>query len=1044
MNTIITWWANNKVAANLLMLGILLGGIISFFMMEREMDPYVEFPGAQISVSWLGASPQDIEEQLVVRMEEAVSDIDGIDRMWAVATESSARLIVIGKNGVDGNAFMQDITREINAISTFPSAAEPAQVSQFKNRNEMMRIAVSGDVDEKLLKRTAEKIRRDIALLPFIPNVTLFGVRGEEVSIEVSETALRKYGLTIQNVADAVRSTSLNISAGSVRTGVGNVQLRTRNLADNKQDFENIVVRQLAGGAIVRVKDVAMVIDGFEQVNLLATMNGERTILVQIESGPQMDIVQAAKGVNAYMKENAGTLPHGITMTLWNDSAIDYSSRINTIGSNFFTGLILVFITLFLFLRPKIAFWVSVGIATAFAGGLALLPLFGVSFNMISTFAFLLVIGVIVDDAIIVGEAIHARTEDGETDLLAAVNGTNMVTKPVIFAVLTTMIFFAPWMFLSGGTSEFTRSISLVVIFALAFSLIESLLILPAHLAHLKPVNPKSKITRMQAKIANSLLWVAQELYRPAMRFCLKRRYLTAATFLSTMVLSVGLLSSGIVKTSFMPESESDQIDITVELPEGTPYSRTLEVLEQIQVAEKTLVDEVNDTTSGEGKLIENWYTRARDNNVLALVKLVPPETRTLSAQETADRLRELIGVVPDAEKISVNYKNNNNNQPPIEYVLNSSNLDALNASAEDLMGQLRSYEGVYNVANDAQSSVEEVQFDLKDGAQALGITSADVARQIRQGFFGEEVQRLPRDGEDVRVFVRYPRSDRESLDFLGQINIRTNDGRELPLHTIADLHFEKGISVIIRRERQRAIIISAEVLPERINEIRDALKDDFFEAFDARHPEITRGSIGRAQGEAQFMKEIGILMLIAIGVAYFLIAVAFRSYAEPLLILLAAIPFCFTGAMIGHLLLGVPLSLMSYLGISAAAGVAVNDNLVLLDYVHKLRAPKEEGGMGMDGAQALLEAGTRRFRPILLTSLTTFVGLVPLMMERSIQAQWLVPIGVALAFGVLFALLVTLFFVPALYGIGADIRRSFIRIVLRKKQTGFTALLAE
>ncbi|MBL4871532.1 MAG: efflux RND transporter permease subunit, partial [Robiginitomaculum sp.] len=803
MKNIITWWAGNKVAANLLMIGIILGGIVSFFMMEREMEPYVEFPGAQISVTWLGASPQDIEEQIVVRLEEAVSSVDGIDRLWSRANESSARLWVIGKNGIDGDAFIQDITREINAISTFPAAAEPAQVSQFRNRNEIMRIAVSGDVGEKLLKRTAEKVRREIALLPFVPSVTLFGTRGEEVSIEVSEVNLKRYGLTLQNVADAVRASSLNASAGTVRTGLGNIQIRTRNLADDKTDFENIVVRQLAGGATVLVKDVATVIDGFEQVNLLATVNGERTVLVQIQSGPNMDVVKMAKAVREYMEENADTLPPGVSMTLWDDASVVYSGRINTIGTNFLSGLILVFITLFLFLRPKVAFWVSIGIVTAFAGGLAFLPLFGVSFNMISTFAFLLVIGVIVDDAIIVGEAIHSRNEENQTGLTAAIGGTNMVTKPVIFAVLTTMIFFAPWMFLSGGTSEFTRAISLVVILALAFSLIESLLILPAHLAHLKPVNPKNPITRMQAKIAYSLVWVANNIYRPSMKFCLKRRYLTAAMFLSAMVLSVGLLTNGIVKTSFMPESESDQINITVDLPEGTPYTRTLQVLTQIQTAEKALEEEINESTSGKGKLIENWYTRSRDNQVLALVKLVPPETRTLTAKETATRLRELIGEVPDAEKIAVEYKDGNNNDPAIEYVLNATDLDALALASQDLIDQLRSYEGVFNVVNDTQSSVEEVQFDLKPGAQALGITSADIARQIRQGFFGEEVQRLPRDRQDVRVFVRYPAVDRTSLDFLSQIRIRANDGREIPLGVVADLRFEQGISSILRRERQ-------------------------------------------------------------------------------------------------------------------------------------------------------------------------------------------------------------------------------------------------
>ena len=1037
MENIVAWWANNKVAANLLMFAILIGGIVSFFMMEREMEPYVEFPGAYVNVVWLGASPQDIEEQIIVRLEEAASQIEGVDRLWTVANEGSGGMFVIGKQSLDPATFLQKIEREVNSISTFPAAAEPPSVRNFASQDEIFRIAVSGDVDERLLKRTAEKIRREVAMLPYVPSVELFGVRGEEVSIEVSETSLKRYGLTLNEVAAAVRGTSLNSSLGSVRTGLGPMQLRTRNQADSREEFENIIVRQLANGAVIRVGDVAEVIDGFEQVNLMATVNGKRTVLVQVMSGPNMDIVKMSDAVHEYMEKTKTELPAGITMTKWNDNADIYKSRINTIGWNFLSGLLLVFLTLLLFLRPKIALWTAAGIATAFAGGLALLPLFGVSFNMISTFAFLLVIGVIVDDAIIVGESIHAKTEEGFTGIDAAVSGTTMVLKPVIFAVLTTMIFFAPWMFLSGGTSEFTRAISLVVILALAFSLIESLLILPAHLAHLKPVNPKNPITRFQTRIANSLVWFAHHAYRPAMIFSLRRRYLTAAMFVGAMVLSIGLLTNGIVKTAFMPEGESDQISITVDLPEGTPYSRTLQVLKQIQLAEEDLEKEINDSTGGKGELIENWYTRSRDNQVLALVKLVPPETRTLSAKETADRLRALMGDVPDAESITVAYQDGNNG-PPIEYVLNAKDLDALSAAADDLMTKLRSYEGVYNVVNDTESSSDEVQFELKEGAEALGVTAADVARQVRQGFFGEEVQRLPRDGEDVRVYVRYPRADRESLDFLGQIRIRTNDGRELPLSAVAELRYDKGIARILRRERQRAIIVSAEVVPERIKEIRDSLKEDFFNDFDARHPLVTRGNIGRAQGEAQFMKEISVLLLIAVGVAYLLIAIAFRSYVEPILILFAAIPFCFTGAMIGHLMMGISLSLMSYLGIIAAAGVAINDNLVLLDYVHKLRAK------GMDGAQALVEAGTRRFRPILLTSLTTFVGLVPLMLEKSIQAQWLVPIGVALAFGVLFALLVTLFFVPALYGIGADIRRTFLRYVLLRKQSKFTALLEE
>lgn len=1034
MRKIVTWWASNPVAANLLMIALFIGGIVSFLTIEREMDPYVEFPGAVVSVSWPGASPQDIEEQIVIRLEEALSQVQGVSKMRGHAGEGGGTVVVEGTANMDEAVLLQDVKRAVDSINTFPAAAERPQIRLFQNRNEVIRVAVSGDesVTERELKRYAEKVRRDLALMPSVPAVDLFGVRGEEVSIEVSESALRQYGLTFSDVANAVRRSSVNSSSGQVRTDVGNMQLRTRNQADTQEDFENIIVSQSGSGAVIRIKDIATVLDGFEQVNLLATVNGKRTILVQVMSGPVMDIVSMSEDVLGYVENAGDSVPDGMSMTIWNNNNDDYVSRINTVGSNFFIGLILVGLTLQLFLRPYISRWVVIGIATAFAGGLMLLPQFGVSFNMISTFAFLLVIGVIVDDAIIVGEAIHFRTEQGDVGLEAAVNGTMMVIKPVVFAVITTMMFFAPWMFLSGGTSEFTRSISLVVILALLFSLVESLLILPAHLAHMKPHNPDTKIARVQKKFADSLTAISERVYRPAITFALRRRYFTASIFMGIMILTVGMVSNGIVKSEFFPSMESDQIAITVDLPEGTPYARTLEVLKDIQVAEAKLEEEIRER---DGALIENWYTRSRDNQVLALVKLVPPETRTLTAEETAQRLRELIGDVPDAENISVDYRDNNGGGG-LRYVLNAVDSDELQSAADDLMAKLRSFEGVYNVVNNSQSAAEEVQFELKPGAEALGITNADVSRQIRQGFFGDEVQRLPRDGEDVRVYVRYPRADRESLDFLQSLRIRTADGRELPLDAVANLRFEKGVSRILRRERQRAVVISAELASDRINEVRSALKDDFFDDFDARHPAVSRGSIGSSQDEEIMKREIMLFMLIAIGCAYFLVAVSFKSYWEPILILLAAIPFCYTGSILGHLTMGHTMNMLSTLGIFAAAGVAVNDNLVLIDYVHRLRDE------GMDGAEAMVEAGTRRFRPILLTSLTTFIGLLPLLMERSLQAQWLVPIGISLAFGVLFALFVTLFFVPSLYGIGADIRRGVIRQWTGVKQPKFTARL--
>lgn len=1020
MGGIVAWWAKNPVAANLLMLGLLIAGLISFFQIDREMDPYVEIPGAAVSVVWRGASPEDIEQQVTVRLEEAISRVEGVDKLWSMSRENVGILWVIGKQSMDSDAFLQRIKREVDSIPTLPAAAEKPQIQQFRNNNEIMRVALSGDVDERLLKREAEKMRRGLALLPHVPRVELFGTRNEEVSIEVSEETLRQYGLTFSEVANAVRAASLNQSSGNVRTAVGDMQLRTRQLADTQKDFENIIVRQEPGGATIRVGDVANVIDGFEDVNLLATMNGKRTVLVQVMNGPHMDVTKLAKEVKAYLKKAEKELPPGITVSLWDDASLVFKDRIHTISSNFLSGMVLVVITLLLFLRPIIAFWVSVGIAVAFAGGLAFLPVMGVSFNMISSFAFLLVIGVIVDDAIIVGEAIHREHEHGKFGPDAAIRGTKMVIKPVIFAVFTTMIFFAPWMFLSGATREFTRSISLVVILALTFSLVESLFILPSHLAHLKPQKEDSRLARFQLALANSIVRFAHKVYRPVMAWTVKHRWTTVATFVVIMMLAVGLTAHNVVKFTFMPETESDQVSINVDMPDGTPYSRTLEVLKQIQVAEKKLETEVN---SANGTLIENWYTRTHGTNILALVKLVDADKRFITAKETAERLRELIGDVPDAQDIKVEYRSGDTD-PAIQYVLNSTNLKELPKAAEDLMAQLRTYQGIFNVVNDSQSASDEVQFKLRAGAQALGISLADVSRQVRQCYYGDEVQRLPRDGEDVRVFVRCPKAARESLDYMKNLRIRTADAREVPLAAVAEFSYGPGISRILRRERQRAIVVSAEAPTERIEDIRKDMKENFFPEFEKRYPDVSRGNIGRAEGQAEFMQEILTLSIIAIGIAYILLAIAFRSYFEPLLILLAAIPFCYAGSVFAHLAFGMNMTMLSLLGMMAAAGVAVNDNLVMLDYVQRLR----EEGFG--GGRALVESGVERFRPILLTSLTTFVGLLPLMMERSIQAQFLIPVGLSLAFGVFFALFVTLFLVPSLYAIGADIRRFFTSLL--------------
>ena len=1020
MNKLIEWWARNSVAANLAMVGIFVAGIIGFGIMEREMDPQVRFPGLEIEVSWPGAAPQEVEEQIVARIEEAVSDLDNIEWVRSTSSEGYGGVYILAESDVDFARFMNEIKIRVDSISSFPRDIEPPQVRQWVNRNEFIRVAVHGDLSERELKRLAEQLRREAATLPAISVVELFGTRMEEVSIEVSELALRRYGMTFQELADAIRANSLNQSAGTVRTEVGTYQLKVRSQADTQQEFADIIVRQTADGGTIRVGDVATVVDGFEDNEILATLNGEAAVLLQVMTTETMDIVTASDSIRKWIAERSETLPAGAKLTLWTDNAEDFKGRLNTIGTSAFQGLLLVMLVLVFSLRPKVAFWVAMGIATAYAGAFVLLPSVGVSLNMLSTFAFLLVLGIVVDDAIVVGESIHSESHnpehanDSDGRLNAAVLGTQLVAKPVIFAVVTTILAFLPWIFISGSTSEFTRHITWVVILALVFSLIESLFILPAHLRNLKPRTQLGRFGRIQKRIADKIVYFAQNHYRRIGQWAVDRRYLTLSIFIAVLMIGFGMFGNGWVKKGFMPDIESDQIIVNVVMPEGAPYSRALEVLAQLQDAEKRLEAEANAHADGQGALIENWYTRSRRDSVMAIVQLAPPEERHLSAKEAALRLRELMGDVPDAKEVSVQYALNDNG-PGFELSVRHPDLDVLRAATAELQTQLRTYESLYDVRNNLEGASEEIRIDLKPGAAKLGLTLAEVNRQVRQAYFGEEVQRLPRAGQDVKVMVRYPLASRRSIESLKDFHVRTTDGREVPLLAVADLEYAPGIKRIQRWNGNRAARVMADLKDDVRSEIMEDLNENFFPDWEKRYPGIVRGAVGQAEGEKRFIQEVLGLYTMAFFAMYSLLAVAFRSYFQPILILVA-IPFAFAGAIFGHAVMGMTMAIFSYFGIAAAAGVVVNDNLVLMDHCNRLR------DRGLEPLKAIVEAGVARFRPILLTTVTTIVGLMPMMLERSIQAAFLQPIVVALAFGVFVAFFVTLLLVPSLYAIGLDI----------------------
>lgn len=1030
MNGIVSWFARNAVAANLLMLVAFAGGVFGYSSMEREMFPVVKVSGASVSVAWNGASPRDIEEQIVTRIEEAVASINGLDRVTSIASEGFGVVNIRGRDDIDMDVFLDEIKIRVDQINNLPQAAYRPQVTRWEQRNWFFGMTVHGEVDPQTLRRIGRKVRDDVARLPGGELAVLQGTMDEQVAIEVSEEALRRFGLTLADVATAVRQSSLNSSGGRIESPVGDVALMSRNLADTAEEFGQIIIRQTSDQGTVRVDDVANVIDGLVSDKLSATFNGRPTIFIMTPEPDRMDISRFAEGFRSYIDRANdpanGVLPEGMKIDiLWDDSEA-FNARMDLITTAALQGSLLVMLVLILFLRPMVAFWVTIGIITAFAGAVLLMPFFGVSWNILSTFAVLLVIGVIVDDAIIVGENIHREVESGRREGIdAAIIGTQLVLKPVIFGVLTTIIAFLPWAFITGPTRMFTQQITFVVVAALTFSIIESMLILPNHLSHMKKQQFGGRtggFLALQRRIADSLLWFANNLYKPVLELAIRFRYATVAFFFSLFAVAATMQSTGVVPFQFMPEIEADLIRVNIEMPDGTPFERLMQVRDQVQGGfEIARAETAKKYPDVEGGVVRDASVIAAGRRVQAFIGLAPPEERpeTIRSREIAEQLRAATGEIQDAENIDFAFTFNEADTG-VQFALSHQDLDRLRQAADHLKGHLATYSEVYDISDNLSSSAEEIRITMRPGAETLGITLSDVSSQVTQAYYGIEAQRLPRDGQDVRVMVRFPESARRDLDSLETLRVRTIDGREIPITQVAEFEFAPGINRIVRRNRMRSVTISAQVLGDGgRGRIMGALESDFWPDFRQQFPDVVRGEAGGFEQEQRFFAEINRLILIALGAMYMLLAVAFRSYSQPILLMMA-LPFAYCGAIFGLAISGVPMAMFAFFGIAAAAGVVINDNLVLIDYVNRRR---EEGA---GAVQALVDAGIARFRPVLLTSVTTFVGILPLMAERSVQAQFLQPMIVSLGYAVAFAIFVSLLMVPALYAVGVEIGRVF------------------
>ncbi len=996
---------------------LIIGGYTSIPKLDKQFFPTPEINQIEIRMEFRGASPREVEEQISVRIEEAIHDLNGVEELRSTSREGVGVVLVEVESDYPTQKLTNDINTRVDAIRSFPSDAERPTVTEITYRHQMGRVQISGDLSEREMKQFGETLRDELVRQPWVSVVELQTARPYEVSIEVSEDSLQRYQLTFDQVASAVRSASINLPAGAVQRDSGDLLIQTRGQAYDRADFESIVLRSDFSGQELLLSDVAAVRDTFEDVDVDIEFNGKRSLGLNVYVTTSPDVILTTDTVKAWVKERELSLPEGVSLEFWQDPSKSFRERVRTLVSNGLGGLVLVIIVLMLFLRPMLAFWVSVGIVVAYMGTLFLLPYTGQGLNMISLFAFLLTLGIVVDDAIIVGESVHSAQSRGLSGVHGALVGTRQVVKPVVFAVISTMVFFAPMFFLPGEWGPASKGIPVVVCLALGFSLIESLLILPSHLAHMKPepeIPDSGWLTRTRMACAGWLARFANERYRPFLEKCLRNHASVGGFFLVLLCLSLALFGGGYLKSAFFPRVNSDFVVGTVELPQGGAFANSQAMRDRLVTAAEGIKTDYNSQPRYQDTpAIDNILGVAGGNKVDLLVQTVNDD---LDTEEMTKRLRQSLGDLSEAKDVRFDYTIRDPGKP-ISLLFASDSIADLEVLAQEVRGALERYPGVFDITDSFDAPLEELVLSLKPAAENLGITLADVATQIRQAFYGEEVQRIPRDGEDVRVMIRYPESERRAIANINSMYVRTRDGTEVPFSTVATYNVETGYQSIERLDRLRTLEVSADVsedgAPPRAI-VESVLRNDA-PVWLQRYPGLTINMDGELQEEIEFQQAMVYMGSLSMLIIFGLMAIAFKSYWQPFLVL-TAVPFGLMGAIFGHWMLGWQVSMFSIMGVIACAGVVVNDNLVLIDRINNLRDE------GMDLVDALLQGATDRFRPIVLTSVTTFVGLLPIMLETSVQAQFLIPMVVSLSFGVIFATGVTLVLVPALYLWGDDI----------------------
>lgn len=1032
---LIAWFARNPVAANLLMIFILVGGLLTAFTIQKQLFPQNTNYWLSIQAIYPGAAPQEVEEGITIKVEESMEGLEGIKRLITYSNRGYSQTWIEVDHQYDPKDVLDEVKMQVDAISTFPAGMERPIIRNEKNEQEVMLLTLNGDMSFEELKHLGNNLHDEMLALPGVNLVTFNGGLNYEIGIEVSPDKLREYGLTFRNIADAVRNYSANMSAGQIRSDNGYISMRVENQAYRGHDFEQLPLITLEDGAQIRLGDVATISDGFEEGLMYSLYNGRNSLIYEVRASKDQDITNVAGVIKNYLNEKQGQLPQGVKLEPFLDFTYYLEGRLNMMVENMIIGGVLVMLMLALFLRIRLAFWVMMGLPVSFLGAFLLMPAgtIDITINLASLFAFILVLGIVVDDAIVVGESAHAEIEKHGHSLDNVVRGVKRVAVPATFGVLTTIAAFFPQTLSTGPEAAFSKAIGGVIILCLIFSLIESKLILPAHLAAMKdkPSNPNNPFHRLREALDNGLKHFIENIYRPSIEKCIHYRYTVIVGFICILIVSVGLFMGGFIKFVANPKIPHDFPSIQVEMNLSSSESATLETIKKLEAmlyqVEQQIEQEHNQV------MVKNFAVNmnGRTNATIRAV-LVEPHLRPIDTFELSALWRENMPLLPGVKNLNIqdSISDGGRDDGDISFRLEGKDKETLKEVAQRLKDKLRTIEGVGDVNDSMQSATDEIQLELKPLAYSMGLTLADVASQVNFSYYGIEAQRILRNGEEIKVMIRYPEAQRDAISDIQDVRIISPTGAEIPLVEIADIKQVEGVSRIRRENSKRTVSVWASIDTDKAEpfKIAEQISEEYLPSLLEGYPGVTSSIAGRIQEEMDSVAEQFRDFAISMMIIFALLAIPLRSYSQPLLIM-SVIPFGVVGAVFGHMVLGMTMSGLSMFGIIAVAGVVVNDSLVMVDFVNKARE------QGMSIKEAVVEAGCRRFRAILLTSLTTFIGLVPIIMETSLQAQIVIPMAVSLAFGVLFATVITLLLIPCQYVMLEDIKQ-LIRKVLRRQKT--------